>query len=148
MRSTCTWFQNAPKQPGEKGTGTVILGGSMIVERFRVPASFWGYSVRENEKFGITDGLQYGLADLPAGTFGMKFLLANPALAALAMLPPIAGLSGGLLSLIHKVGAVDDAAGNVVAAPTSVDFNEGGSETRRTKGAANDNLQSQLAGAA
>jgi hypothetical protein len=122
MRSTCTWFQNAPKQPSEKGTGTVILGGSMIVERFQVPASFWGYSVRENEKFGITDGLQYGLADLPAGTFGMKFLLANP--------------------------AVVDAAGNVVAAPTSADINEGGNETQSIKAAANDNIQSQNIGAA
>jgi hypothetical protein len=36
-------------------------------------------------------------------------LLANPVLAAISLLPPIAGMSGAMISYIHKVGALNDA---------------------------------------
>ncbi len=78
----------------------------MIIENFSVPATYWGFSVQENAELGLVGAAAAGLVNVPAGTFGMKFLLANPVLAALAMLPPIAGLSGAMISYIHKMGAL------------------------------------------
>jgi hypothetical protein len=94
----------------QTGSGQSLTDLGMVIENFSVPATYWGFSVAENEKLGLTGAAAAGLANVPAGTFGMKFLLANPVLAALAMLPPIAGLSGSLISYIHKVGAFNDAA--------------------------------------
>jgi hypothetical protein len=92
------------------GSGQALNQSSMIIENFAVPATYWGYSIAENEKLGLVGAAAAGLANVPAGTFGMKFLLANPALAAMALLPPIAGLSGAMISYIHKLGALNDAA--------------------------------------
>jgi hypothetical protein len=77
----------------QTGDGT-SLRGAMKVANFDVPVSYWGAAI----------------AQAPRGTLGMKFLLANPALAALALLPPIAGLSGAMFETIHKVIALADAA--------------------------------------
>jgi hypothetical protein len=92
------------------GAGQSLTETSMIIENFAVPATYWGYSVAENAKLGLVGAAAAGLANVPAGTFGMKFLLANPVLMALALLPPIAGLSGAMISYIHKMGALNDAA--------------------------------------
>jgi hypothetical protein len=77
----------------------------------------------------------------------------NPALAALAMLPPIAGISGAMISYIHKMGALHDAAqrfskaskwstatSDVDQDPLILDLDGDGIETRSMDDAANDNL--------
>jgi hypothetical protein len=100
-------------------------------------------------------------ARVEPNSFGMKFLLANPVLAAISLLPPIAGLSGAMISYIHKVGALNDAAqrfskalkwstatSDVDQDPLIIDLDGDGIETRSMNDAANDNFQSQLAGVA
>ena len=93
----------------QTGSGQSLTDSSMIIENFSVPATYWGFSVQENASLGLVGAAAAGLGQCACGTFGMKFLLANPVLAALAMLPPIAGLSGAMISYIHKMGALGDA---------------------------------------
>jgi hypothetical protein len=74
------------------------LKGAMKIESYTPSASYWGASIKGKDGTPVK-----GLADMLPGTFGMKFLLANPYLGALALLPPIAGLSGALLGYVHKL---------------------------------------------
>jgi hypothetical protein len=62
-------------------------------------------------------------------SFGMKFLLANPVLAAISLLPPIAGIQGAMISYIHKVGLFSDANCD----PLIIDLDGDGIETRSMK---------------
>jgi hypothetical protein len=71
-----------------------------------------------DEKFSFTEAAKKLLHNSFKDKFGgnMKFLLANPALAALSLLPPVAGISGAMISYIHKMGALHDAAQRLLAA--------------------------------
>ncbi len=65
------------------------LRGAMKIESFNLPVSYWGV----------------GLASAPAGTFGMKFLLANPLLGFMAIASPIIGGAFGYLA--EMIGFAD-----------------------------------------
>jgi hypothetical protein len=80
------------------------LKGVMKVENYVPVASPWGSSIKGQD--GV---IQKGIADVAAGAFGMKFLMANGFLAALALLPPILGMSGAMIGYIHKTLALSDA---------------------------------------
>jgi hypothetical protein len=72
--------------------GTSLAGGMRIVN-WEVTASEWGAQ----------------LYNAPAGSLGMKFKLANPVLALLSILPPVAGFDPKILVVLDKALYLADA---------------------------------------
>jgi Protein of unknown function (DUF2974) len=144
-------------------TGWVIALGD-IAEGTQAPQALEFYNAVTNKTYAdgaqsnvvltghSLGGLLAGYVAALSGTNARTFDHAPFALAAIALLPPIAGISGSMIAYIHKMGALMDSTKRLLKAAewstATTDMDRNKIESQSIKGAANDNFQRQLAGAA